>query len=59
LGRYSCQQGKVVGIGKTNKFCLIRRCPDLIVMYRTRAGKKWHNEYKKQFPVGVVSSIGC
>jgi len=47
-----------VGIGKTNKFCLIRRCPDLMVMYRTRAGKKWHNEYKKQFPVEVAALIG-
>jgi len=31
VARYVCQQGKKTNIGKANKFCLIRRCPDLAV----------------------------
>jgi len=32
MGRYVCQQGKIVTIVKANKVCLLRRCPDLQVV---------------------------
>jgi hypothetical protein len=31
VGRYVCQIGKDTNIGKANKFCLLRRCPELAV----------------------------
>lgn len=31
MARYVCRQNKETNIGKANKFCLIRRCPDLCV----------------------------
>lgn len=53
MGRYQCSQGKVTGIAKANRVCLIKRCPNLLVRYKNKS-------YKKVFPIGLVdNAVGC
>ncbi len=51
MGRYKCAQGKKTGIGKANRICLIRRCPDLLV--QLKKGK-----YKQVIPISMMTG-GC
>jgi len=50
-GRYICRKGKKTSIGKANKICLIRRCPELMV------NRKVGNKYQ-QIPVILESMVG-
>ena len=37
-GRYSCQKNKVVTISKANDYCLLAKCPELMVRRTTIVG---------------------
>jgi len=52
MGRYKCAQGKQVGIGKANRICLIRRCPDLLVQFK-------RGKFREVVPIGLVDTKGC
>lgn len=51
MGRYSCAQGKKVGIAKANRVCLIKRCPDLQVQYK-------QGKFKRVVPIQMTDG-GC
>jgi hypothetical protein len=56
MGRYTCQKGKITGIAKANRVCLIKRCPYLLVSM-ARRGKK---AYRRVMPVGLLDNyLGC
>jgi len=40
VGRYSCQKGKKVTTQKANEYCLIQRCPELIVNLKNKRSQR-------------------
>ena len=51
MGRYKCAQGKVTGIAKANRVCLIKRCPDLLVEYK-------RGKHRAVVPVSMTETKG-
>jgi hypothetical protein len=52
-GRYSCLKGKVTGIAKANRVCLIRRCPQLQVQFKK-------GKYRQVIPITMIdNNTGC
>jgi hypothetical protein len=52
VGRYKCAQGKVTGIAKANRVCLIKRCPDLLVQFKK-------GKFKQVIPITMIKKGGC
>jgi len=52
MGRYKCAQGKQVGIGKANRVCLIKRCPNLLVQFKRKG-------FKQVIPITMIDVQGC
>ncbi len=47
VGRYSCQKGKKVTMKKANDYCLLHRCPELVVNYK-------NGKFKKVVPITMT-----
>lgn len=53
MGRYVCSKGKLVTIAKANRYCILARCPHLLVRYKNK-------NYKKVIPIGLLdNAVGC
>jgi hypothetical protein len=49
--RYKCAQGKLVGIAKANRVCLIKRCSDLLVQFKK-------GKYKSVVRITMIDTKG-